>query len=960
MILKQIAEMKQLILLTFIVLISLSGFTQEGKDTEKALLPNTRQLIYEGNRSGEGYFSEDGRYLIFQSEREPENPFYQIYILDFETGDIHRVSPGTGKTTCAYFQWNGDRVLFASSHLDPDAVKKQKEELEIRASGKKRRYSWDYEPWMEIFSAKRDGSDIKRLTDQKGYDAEGSWSPDGKLIVYSSNAEAYARKLTKEEKERMEVDPSYFCDLFIMNADGSGKRKLTSAPGYDGGPFFSPDGKRVIFRRFSEDGHSADVYTINIDGTDERRLTDFGCLSWAPFYHPSGDYIIWAANKEGYANFELYITDVDGTKEPVRVTYTDGFDGLPVFSPDGTKLVWTSSRTPDGKAQLFISDWNDELARELIARSPVRKGAQRAINTIFKPEISVPELTEKLSYIASDDLKGRLTGSEGAQQAAGYITSIFNNLGLEPLAGHDGYLWPFEFVERVDVPEGGNQFSVKGRSLELNRDFRPLSSSANGELSAEVVFAGYGLKVDDGTKFHYDSYQDLEVKDKIVMVLEGIPDSLSDEQRQLFERSIASGYKQMLARQHGAAGILVVTDVKRLRESREVVGTSGIPSVAVSEEAANLILKDKGQTVEKLRAMLSNGDPKGNEHLFATGTGIDIRIQVERVVGHDNNIVGVVRSGNPDAKYIFVGAHYDHLGLGEVNSRSSGEDRHKVHNGADDNGSGTVTVVELAEYFAGLQKSDPEKIRHHLVFCLWSGEELGLLGSGDFANNLPVPAEQVVAYINFDMVGRMKENRLEVQGIGSSDGWKPILEKKNIVTGFDLRLGSDPYLPTDATSFYMQRIPVISFFTGIHNDYHTATDDVDKIDFEDMQRVTRFASLVIQELMKPDQTLAYKEVKLKRPKGGKGAYSVTLGTIPAYAGSDEPGVQIQGVRPGGPAEKAGLQADDFIIGLNGKEVSNIYDFMNILGELKPDVAVPIVVRRNGTKVELKIVPEAKE
>jgi len=171
---------------------------------------------------------------------------------------------------------------------------------------------------------------------------------------------------------------------------------------------------------------------------------------------------------------------------------------------------------------------------------------------------------------------------------------------------------------------------------------------------------------------------------------------------------------------------------------------------------------------------------------------------------------------------------------------------------------------------------------------------------------------------------------------------------------------SDPYLPTDATSFYLKGIPVASFFSGVHQDYHTDLDDIEFINFEDMYRAVKLASLMIKELMKPEQTLTYKEVKVKARKGNRGAFSVTLGTIPAYAGSDEPGVQIQGVRPGGPADKAGLLADDIIIGLNGKEINNIYDFMNVLGELKPDVETDIVVKREGSDKTVKIIPEAKK
>ena len=940
--------------------LSIILFAQEAENLENQFLKNTRQLIYEGNRSGEGYFSDDGRYLIFQSEREADNPFYQIYILDFETGDINRVSPGYGKTTCSFFQWNGDRVMFSSSHLDPDARKKQKEELDFRASGQKRRYAWDYETTMDIFTANRDGSDIKQLTTAKGYDAEGSYSPDGKLIVYSTNKDVYERKLTKEEEQKLEVDASFFCDLYIMNADGSNKRQLTSAPGYDGGPFFSPDGDRVIFRRFSEDGHSADVYTINIDGTDEKRLTDFGCLSWAPFYHPSGDYIVWAANKMGYSNFEVYMTDVEGLKEPVRVTYTDGFDGLPVFSPDGTKMVWTSSRTGGGEAQLFMAGWNDEFAREQLAKSPYREGSQGNLNIHFTPEISVPEMTEKLTYIASDELKGRMTGSEGIKLAADYITAIFKDQGLVPLAENKDYFWPFDFVSEVKVLDAENSFSTEKKTYALNEDFKPLASTESGSAEGTIVFAGYGLKINDGKDYNYDSYSSLDVKDKIVMVLDGFPAELDEEKEKLFERNIASGYKQMIARQNGAKAIIVVKRQVSAEHSHEIVGTSGIISVAITEEVANELLAANKETIADLKDKLKDGNPKGLEHLFETKKTVSIQTKVERVISQDNNIVAMIPTGEPNSDYIFIGAHYDHLGMGETNSRSNGDDKTKVHNGADDNGSGTVSIIELAEYFSGLKKENPDNIKYNLVFCLWSAEELGLLGSNSFTSELPIPSEKVKAYLNFDMVGRMENNKLEIQGLGSAEEWKSIMEKKNVVVGFDLTLGSDPYLPTDATSFYLKGIPVASFFTGVHMDYHTSHDDVEFINFDDMQRVVKFSSLVINELMKPEQSLTYEQVKVKSQKGSRGGSMVSLGTIPAYAGSDEPGVQIQGVRPGGSADKAGLMPNDIIVGLNGKEVNNIYDFMNILNELKPDVETDIVVKRNGEDKTIKIIPEEKK
>jgi len=226
---------------------------ESGPSNEARFLSHTRQLIFEGRRSGEGYFSPDGKALIFQSEREPGNPFYQIYALDLESGESHRVSPGTGKTTCAFFRPGSDEIIFSSTHLDPEAVAKQKAELEFRAAGKERRYTWDYDEQMDIFIARRDGSNVRRLTRTPGYDAEASFSPDGKLIVCCSLRDAYpTNNLSAADRKRFEADLSSFGEIYLMKADGSQVRRLTHTPGYDGGPFFSPDGKRILWRRFTE------------------------------------------------------------------------------------------------------------------------------------------------------------------------------------------------------------------------------------------------------------------------------------------------------------------------------------------------------------------------------------------------------------------------------------------------------------------------------------------------------------------------------------------------------------------------------------------------------------------------------------------------------------------------------------------------------------------------------------
>jgi Tol biopolymer transport system component len=344
---------------------------------ERDFLTRVRRLTVEGRRAGEGYWSPDGNRIVFQSEREPGDPFYQIYLLDLRTGDTKRISPGYGKTTCAFFRPGTDEIEFASTHHDPRSKELQEQELAFRASGKERRYAWDYDPEMDIYSYNEKTGALARLTTARGYDAEGSYSPDGRWIVFTSMRDAYNRPLNEAEQRQLEADPSYFAEIYMMRADGSGQKRLTYAPGYDGGPFFTQDGSRIVWRRFDEKGLIADVWTMNPDGSDQRRLTDFGSMSWAPYMHPSGQYYFFSSNKLGFDNFEIFIVDAKGEKEPVRVTYTDGFDGLPVPSPDGRQLAWTSTRSGGSNGQLFLAEWNHEKALEALKSAPPAKRAGR-------------------------------------------------------------------------------------------------------------------------------------------------------------------------------------------------------------------------------------------------------------------------------------------------------------------------------------------------------------------------------------------------------------------------------------------------------------------------------------------------------------------------------------------------------------------------------------------------------
>jgi Zn-dependent M28 family amino/carboxypeptidase len=305
-----------------------------------------------------------------------------------------------------------------------------------------------------------------------------------------------------------------------------------------------------------------------------------------------------------------------------------------------------------------------------------------------------------------------------------------------------------------------------------------------------------------------------------------------------------------------------------------------------------------------------------------------------------------------------IGAHYDHLGHGETGGFALKGEEGKVHPGADDNASGCAAVLELAAAFAAQAKTN--LIPRTVVFAFWSGEEIGLIGSSHYVEKPLLPLTNTIAYLNFDMVGRLRDNKLTLNGTGSSSVWKKLLEKRNVAAGFSLQLLDDPYAPTDVTAFYPKGVPVLSFFTGSHEEYHRPTDTPETLNYAGIERVTKFAAALARDLVRaPDRPDYLKVERSDREGGARDALRVYLGTIPDYA-TEVNGVKLSGTRGGSPADKAGLKAGDVIVEFGGQKIANIYDYTYALDAAKIGQPIKVVVKRGEGRVEVMVTPEARK
>mgnify|MGYP000373217078 FL=1 len=567
--------------------------------------------------------------------------------------------------------------------------------------------------------------------------------------------------------------------------------------------------------------------------------------------------------------------------------------------------------------------------------------SSKYVDQINNPEILSKEISEHIKYLSADEREGRFPGTKGSQEAINYIVDELKGLGVLP-AVDDEYLQFFNFTKDIK-PDGLNEIRFNNKKYDINTDFMPLEFSSNASFTADVAFIGYGFSIKDSVE--WDDYKYIDVKDRWVAILIGSPDG--DHPHSKYADHIPIRKKAMLAKDNNARGVLFINQ----SDSDEFIplrydpnsNNMDIPVVQISRKFANDLLSDSLQFFQdEINSDLSSRS-------FLLNKSIDSKISLKKETIQIPNIIGMIPGNHDNHKneYIVIGAHFDHLGFGGQSSGSLAPDERSIHNGADDNASGIAGVLEIAEKL----KANQFELNRSILFMGYNAEEQGLLGSKYYVNNPTVPLKNIITMINMDMIGRMSNNKITVGGTGTSSAFDLILN--NIEKNHDLFFTKSPegFGPSDHSSFYINDIPVLFFFTGAHNDYHKPSDDWAQINVESEKKILDMIYDIVIQIDQLEIKPVFTEAGPKGPSQSRTSFKVTFGIIPSYS-SNAIGLEIDGARQGGPAQQAGIKKGDIIIEIEGKSISNIYDYMYRLAELKTGQSVEVIVQRGDKELKL--------
>ena len=565
------------------------------------------------------------------------------------------------------------------------------------------------------------------------------------------------------------------------------------------------------------------------------------------------------------------------------------------------------------------------------------------------PDVSIKELKKHLSFLASEDLKGRHTGSPEDSLAAIYIRKELTNSGLKKWY-KDGFQH-FRVIDKI-ICGKNNNLTFKDIHLKPETDFAPFSFSQNNLFEGDVAFAGYGFEIREDT-LKWNDYGSIDVQGKILLILRGDPEN--DKASSRFVKYNRDRDKVLLAKDHGAKAVLLVSGNSYDQEDKMeplVKGDQsvGIPAFHITRKTANLLLESGKTTIEELEKKLNKSEIPGS---FNTDAFVKGQSDVIQTMVPTRNVVMEIQGNDKLLKkeFVVIGAHFDHLGMGGPGSGSRVPDTLGVHHGADDNASGVAMVLELAKKLKASQQS----LKRSILVTLFSGEEEGLLGSKWFVDSSKMDLTKINAMVNLDMVGRLNEkNLVQISGVGTSEQFKKMIYASCDTNRLKLSLAEEGYGPSDHASFYGQNVPVLFITTGAHLDYHTPADTWEKINYQGMVTVSDLSYRLISELAN-DQKLIFKEAGPKTGSSrGTRRKGITLGIMPDFAGNIKNGLRADFVTPGKPAALGGMKKGDIITFINGKQVNNIQDYMFRLNQLKRGETISVEVLRGNEKVVLVI------
>jgi hypothetical protein len=566
---------------------------------------------------------------------------------------------------------------------------------------------------------------------------------------------------------------------------------------------------------------------------------------------------------------------------------------------------------------------------------------------------------DDVKHLTVPSMEGRGDGTRGLTRAAHLIEQRYKSLGLEP-AGVQSFFQPFAVVTGARLKADNFLHVQNGQAknvLRLNQDFVPFSFSSSGIASGALVFAGYGASA---AEFSYDDYANLDVKDKIVVLLRYEPPGFAGHDKTGLTQHSQLITKAINARNHGAKAVILVNG--KLGQSEEDLLTQfgsvsgpinvGIMLVQVKNEAAVEWFRSAGKSLSDVQEQI-NAVNKPASFSFPDNLHLSLKVDIETTRATVNNVLAYL-PGQTD-EYVVLGAHYDHLGRGNFDSLAPSQIG-QIHPGADDNASGTAGLLELARRLAPMKG----KLHRGVLFASFAGEELGLLGSAEWVKEPTRPLDKAVAMLNMDMIGRIKHDKVYIGGVGTGSSFQGLLEQAQSKSGFKIEYSPGGYSSSDHTSFVTKRIPVLFFFSGLHSDYHKPSDTWDKINAEAAVRLLDVVEDVSEKIAAAPERPAFVTVLEDKPAtGGGSGYGAYFGSIPDF-GQVENGVKFSDVKPGSPAAKAGLKAGDVLVQFGDRPIKNLYDFTDALRRSKVGDVVEVQVLREGKPVNASVKLEQRK